>query len=325
MTLQQPINSGYGPATTAAEIIEGVDLSGKTAIVTGGYSGIGVETVRALAGAGAEIIVPARNVEKAAAALEGIERITIEPMDLIDQASIDAFADRFLASAKPLPILVNSAGIMATPFERDSRGYEIQFATNHLGHFQLVARLWPALKAANGARIVSVSSWGHRHSPVIFEDPNYERRDYTPWLGYGQSKTANILLAVATDARGKEHGIRAFSLHPGAIAGTGLEKHIRKEDLIAAGILDAEGKPIIDPSKNQKTVEQGAATGIWCAVSPQLNGMGGLYCETAMWRRSSLPRWRPHPPKTAAANSPPVHWGSCPMRWTRMRLRNCGG
>jgi len=279
MTLQQPINSGYGPATTAAEIIEGIDLSGKTAIVTGGYSGIGVETVRALAGAGAEIIVPTRNVEKAATALEGIERIIVEPMDLIDQPSIDAFADRFLASAKPLHILVNSAGIMATPFERDSRGYEIQFATNHLGHFQLVARLWPALKAANGARIVSVSSWGHRHSPVIFEDPNYERRDYTPWLGYGQSKTANILLAVAADARGKDDNIRAFSLHPGAIAGTGLEKHIRKEDLIAAGILDAEGKPIIDPSKNQKTVEQGAATSIWCAVSPQLDAMGGLYCE----------------------------------------------
>ena len=279
MTLQQPIYSGFGPATTAAEIIAGIDLSGKTAIVTGGYSGIGVETVRALVGAGADVIVPARNVAKAAAALQSIEHVAVEPMDLTDQTSIDAFAEHFLASGKALPILINSAGIMATPFERDSRGYEIQFATNHLGHFQLVSRLWPALKAAKGARIVSVSSWGHRHSPVVFEDPNYERREYTPWLGYGQSKTANILLAVTADARGRENGIRAFSLHPGAIAGTGLEKHIRKEDLIAAGIIDAEGKPIIDPARNQKTVEQGAATSIWCAVSPQLNGMGGLYCE----------------------------------------------
>ncbi len=279
MSLQHPIPSGFGAATTAAEIIAGIDLSGRTAIVTGGYSGIGVETVRALADAGAEVIVPARNIAKAEAALEGIAGVTVELMDLVDQASIDAFAERFLASGRPLSILVNSAGIMATPFERDSRGYEIQFATNHLGHFQLVSRLWPALIAAKGARIVSVSSWGHRHSPIIFDDPNYERRDYTPWLGYGQSKTANILLAVAADARGKEFGIRAFSLHPGAIAGTGLEKHIRKEDLIAAGIIDADGKPIIDPAKNQKTVEQGAATSIWCAVSPQLDGMGGLYCE----------------------------------------------
>lgn len=279
MTLQQPIHSGFGPATTAAEVIAGIDLSGRTAIVTGGYSGIGVETVRALSGAGADVIVPARNIAKAGAALQDIEHVAVEPMDLTDQTSIDAFAERFLASGKPLPILINSAGIMATPFERDSRGYEIQFATNHLGHFQLVSRLWPALKAAKGARIVSVSSWGHRHSPVIFEDPNYERRDYTPWLGYGQSKTANILLAVAADARGKADGIRAFSLHPGAIAGTGLERHIRKEDLVAAGIIDAEGKPIIDPARNQKTAEQGAATSIWCAVSPQLAGMGGLYCE----------------------------------------------
>ena len=202
MTLQHPINSGYGPTTTAADIIEGIDLSGKTAIVTGGYSGIGVETVRALASAGAAVIVPARNAEKAAGALHGIAGVTVEPMDLIDQASIDAFAERFLATGKPLAILVNSAGIMATPFERDSRGYEIQFATNHVGHFQLVARLWPALVAANGARIVSVSSWGHRHSPVVFDDPNYQRRDYTPWLGYGQSKTANILLAVGASSTG---------------------------------------------------------------------------------------------------------------------------
>src|SRR5713101_8070543 len=200
-------------------------------------------------------------------------------MDLLDPASIDAFAARFLASGQPLHILVNSAGIMACPLARDSRGYESQFATNHLGHFQLVARLWPALRQANGARVVSVSSWGHRQSPVVFEDPNFERRDYDRWSAYGQSKTANILFALALDKRAKAEGVRAFSLHPGSIVGTGLEKHLSREELQAAGVIDEGGKPILDAAKNLKTVEQGAATSVWCATSPRLDGMGGVYCQ----------------------------------------------
>ena len=203
-------------------------------------------------------------------------------MDLLDPASIDGFAETFLASGRPLHILVNSAGIMALPtLTRDSRGYECQFATNHLGHFQLVARLWPALRQANGARVVSVSSWGHHYSPVVFDDPNFNHRPYDPWVGYGQSKTANILFAVELDKRGKAEGIRAFSLHPGSIVGTGLEKHVSAEQLRAAGVIDEHGNPVLDSSRNLKTVAQGAATSVWCATSPQLNGMGGVYCENA--------------------------------------------
>ena len=232
-----------------------------------------------LRSAGARVIVPARDHDKAATALEGIDGVEIEAMDLIDPASIDAFAERFLASGQPLHILVNSAGIMASHLTRDARGYESVFATNHLGHFQLVGRLWPALRQAKGTRVVSVSAWGHRQSPVVFEDPNFEHRDYSPWLAYGQSKTANILFALALDERGKAEGVRAFSLHPGSIVGTGLQRDISNEELRKAGVIDENGKPILDPAKGLKTVEQGAATSVWCATSPQLDGMGGVYCQ----------------------------------------------
>jgi NAD(P)-dependent dehydrogenase (short-subunit alcohol dehydrogenase family) len=225
------------------------------------------------------VIVPARDPGRAAAALEGLERVSVGPMDLLDPASIDAFASRFLATGRPPDILVNSAGIMAAPLIRDGRGYESQFATNHLGHFQLTARLWEALSRANGARVVSVSSLGHRYSPVVFDDPNFEHREYNPWAAYGQSKTANILFAVELDERGRDAGVRAFSLHPGSIAGTGLERHVPRQDLQAAGVIDEEGNPILDPTRNLKTVPQGTATIVWCATSPQLAGLGGVYCE----------------------------------------------
>jgi NAD(P)-dependent dehydrogenase (short-subunit alcohol dehydrogenase family) len=280
-TAQAPIGSGFRAASTAADVIRGFDLTGKIAVVTGGASGIGVETTRALRSAGATVIVPARDRTRAATALEGIDGVELEAMDLIDPASIDAFAERLLASGRPLHILVNSAGIMAGPLVRDARGYESQLATNHLGHFQLVARVWPALRKANGARVISVSSWGHRFSPVVFEDPNFERRDYDPWKAYGQSKTANILFALALDERGKAEGVRAFSLHPGTIVDTGLGKHLSQEQLRAAGVIDEHGRPILDPTRNLKTVEQGAATSVWCATSPQLAGMGGAYCENS--------------------------------------------
>src|SRR5260221_7621046 len=195
-TPQVPIGSGFGLASTASEIIQGVDLHGKTAIVTGGCSGIGLETARALRSAGADVIVPARDQNKAATALEGIDA-EVEALDLLDPVSIDAFADRFLNFNQPLHILVNSAGIIGGPLERDHRGYESHFATNHLGHFQLVERLRPALRRAGGARVVVVSSWAHRASDVVLDDPNYERREYDSVTAYGQSKTANVLFAIA--------------------------------------------------------------------------------------------------------------------------------
>lgn len=279
-TKQTPIGSGFGAASTAAEVIAGIDLQGKIALVTGGYSGLGLETARVLHAAGATVIVPTRDYARAAKALQGMERIEIERMDLLDPVSIDAFAERFLSSGRPLHILVNSAGIMALPeLTLDKRGFEYHFATNHLGHFQLTARLWPALRQAGGARVVSVSSLGHRYSPVIFDDINFEHREYNRWAAYGQSKTANILFALELDKRGQSAGVRAFSLHPGSIVGTGLEKHLSKEELVAGGVLDTDGNPILDPSKQLKTVPQGAATAVWCATSQLLDGLGGVYCE----------------------------------------------
>lgn len=271
MTRQAPIHSGFGELTTAREAVGQRDLRGLIAIVTGGYAGIGLETTQALSGAGTTVIVGARTLDKARAALAGIARVEVEALDLFDPASIDAFAARFLESGRPLHMLVNNAGIMATPLVRDRRGFESQLATNHLGHFQLTARLWPALRKASGARVVSLSSRGHRRSGVDFADPHFERRPYDKWLAYGQSKTANALFALALDARGEAHRVRAFSVHPGSII-TELMRSMSDEEQRAA--IAASRKVSI-----LKTPEQGAATSVWCAMSPQLEGMGGVYCE----------------------------------------------
>ena len=271
MTRQAPIHSGFGELTTAREAVGQRDLRGVIAIVTGGHAGIGLETTRALSGAGTTVIVGARTLDKARAALAGIARVEVEALDLFAPASIDAYAARFLESGRPLNMLVNNAGIMATPLARDRRGFESQLATNHLGHFQLTARLWPALRKASGARVVSLSSRGHRRSGVDFADPHFERRPYDKWLAYGQSKTANALFALALDARGEAHRVRAFSVHPGSII-TELMRSMSDEEQRAA--IAASRKVSI-----LKTPEQGAATSVWCAMSPQLEGMGGVYCE----------------------------------------------
>jgi NAD(P)-dependent dehydrogenase (short-subunit alcohol dehydrogenase family) len=256
----------------------GVDLSGQTVIVTGGASGIGLETTRALSAAGATVVVPARDPKRARAVTGGMARIEIEQLDLADPPSIRAFAARFLAGDRALPILINSAGIMATPFRRDAMGNELQFATNHLGHFRLVRALWPALVRAETARVISVSSRGHQLAGVDFDDPNFNHRAYDKWKAYGQSKTANALFAIALDARGKADGISAFSLHPGQIL-TELARHLSAEEIAAFGARDANGAPKIDPGRGMKTPQQGAATSVWCATSRQLDGLGGLYCE----------------------------------------------
>jgi NAD(P)-dependent dehydrogenase (short-subunit alcohol dehydrogenase family) len=270
--LQKPLNSGFGMRSSAMDVIQGIDLTGKTAVVTGGYSGLGLETVRALASAGARVIVAARRPDAAAAELAGIAgKIEIAALDLGDPASIDAFGESL---SGPIHILVNNAAIMANPLTRDSRGYESQFATNHLGHFQLVGRLWDNLVAAKGARVVSVSSIGHRIGAPDLADPNFETTPYDKWVSYGRAKSANSLFAVELDARGIAHGIRAFSLHPGGIM-TNLQRHLPQEEMIAMGWMDKEGN--LNPLF--KTTEQGAATSVWCATSPQLDGIGGVYCE----------------------------------------------
>jgi NAD(P)-dependent dehydrogenase (short-subunit alcohol dehydrogenase family) len=269
-TKQASIHTGYGAQTTAREVLADRKLAGAIAVVTGGYAGVGLETTRALAEAGATVIVPARTPDKARAALAGIARVELEALDLSDPVSIDAFAARFSASGRPLDMLVNRAGIMATPLQRDARGFESQLATNHIGHFQLTARLWPALRKANGARVVALSSRGHVRGAVDFEDPNFERRPYDKWIAYGQSKTANALFALALDARGESHRVRAFSVHPGAVM-TELVRSLPEEELQAIrSTLTAA---------SYKNPEQGAATSVWCATSPQLEGMGGVYCE----------------------------------------------
>jgi NAD(P)-dependent dehydrogenase (short-subunit alcohol dehydrogenase family) len=276
-TPQAPIGSGFGAATTAAEVIKGIDLTGKTAIVTGGYSGIGVETVRAFRSAGARVIVPARDMSKAKANLADMPDVALDTIDLLDPASIDAFAKRFLNGNDTLHILVNNAGVMAAPLTRNARGYESQFSANHLGHFQLTCRLWPALVRAQRARVIALSSYGHRRAGVDFHDPNFLRRPYDPWIAYGQSKTANSLFAVALDSIGQHQGVRAFAVHPGGIA-TDLIRHMSKAAIDASEIIDKDGNPIIDPENNKKTPQQGAATSVWCATSPKLDGMGGVYC-----------------------------------------------
>lgn len=279
-TLQKRIASPFGAATTARQALAGVDLSGRVAIVTGGYSGIGLETTRALADAGAEIVVPARSVAKAKVALNGLRNVTVDQLDLADPASIDAFAVRFLRRHGALHLLINNAGFISHTLERDPRGYEAQFATNHLGHFQLTARLWPAL-AKGAARVVTVSSMGHKCGQVEFDDIHFERRPYEGMVAYGQSKSANALFAVWLDRLGREAGVRAYALHPGGMISSGFSRDLSQVDKIATGYLDAQGQPVIDPENNMKTLEQGAATSVWCATSPMLEALGGVYCENS--------------------------------------------
>jgi NAD(P)-dependent dehydrogenase (short-subunit alcohol dehydrogenase family) len=273
-TDQQPIGSGYGERTTAREVAAAADLTGTQVVITGGYAGLGLETTRVLAERGAVILAGARDVAKARENLAGIPGVTVHPLDLADHASIDRFASDVLATTRAIDLLINNAGIMATPLTRDARGYELQFATNHLGHFQLTNRLLPALER-RGARVVSLTSAGHRFSAVDFDDPNFLSRPYDKWKAYGQSKSANSLFAVELDARMKERGIRAFAVHPGRILSTELVRHISIADLIAAGIRRPDGS--LDQSST-KTVQEGAATTVWCALSPQLDHLGGVYC-----------------------------------------------
>ncbi len=279
--LQQPIGSGFNAASTANDVIKGIDLTGKIAIVTGGNTGIGLETTKTLAAAGATVIVPARDSNKARINLAGIANIELETMDLMEPASIDAFAQKFIASGRPLHILVNNAGIMWVPLRRDSRGIESQLATNYLAQFQLTARLWPALLKANGARVINLSSQGHQFAPFNFDDPNFLNREYETLQGYGQSKTASNLFSLELDIRGQAQHIRAYAVHPGSIGGTELAREAPVELFQQMGFYDADGKMVPEVAASLKTIPQGAATTIWCATSPLLNTIGGLYCEDA--------------------------------------------
>lgn len=279
--LQMPIGSGFNATSTASEVIRGINLTGKVAIVTGGNAGIGLETTKVLADAGATVIVPARDVEKAKKNLQGIANVELAALDLINPKSIDAFAEKFLVSGRALHLLINNAGIMWVPLRRDSRGIESQLATNYLGQFHLTARLWPALKKANGARVVNLSSFGHQMAPFNFDDPNFSHRDYETLQGYGQSKTATNLFSLELDNRGKAFNVRAYSVHPGSINGTELGREAPIGLFQQMGLCDAQGNVLPEVAAKLKTIPQGAATSVWCATSPMLNTIGGVYCEDA--------------------------------------------
>ena len=273
---QHPIGSGFTAASTAEEVVEGIDLSGRNVVVTAGHVGLGLETTRALANAGANVVVASRNPATAAEAVDGITGAVVDQLDLIDPASVEAFAARYRDSGRPLHILINNAGIMGGDLVRDSRGYEAQFATNHLGHFQLTHGLLPALRKAGGARVVEVSSWGHHLSDIRWEDPHFER-EYDGMVAYGQSKTANVLFAVELDRQWSGDGIRGYSLHPGGIVSTNLGPSFSVEDWRAMGLLDENDQPIIDPANDMKTPQQGAATQVFAATSPLRAEIGGVY------------------------------------------------
>ncbi len=270
------ITTPFNAESTAAEVVAGIDLTGRRAIVTGGASGIGVETARALAGAGAEVTLAVRKLEAGQRTAEDIiagtgnKQVLVAPLDLSDQDSVAAFVSTWDG---PLHILVNNAGVMASPLMRTAEGWEMQFATNHLGHFHLATGLHPALVAAGGARVASVSSSAHLRSPVMFQDIQFREREYEPWSAYGQSKTANVLFAVEASRRWADDGITVDALMPGGIR-TNLQRYVTEEDLArlraAAGNGDAP---------RWKTVEQGAATSVLVVTSPLLAGVGGRYFE----------------------------------------------
>jgi NAD(P)-dependent dehydrogenase (short-subunit alcohol dehydrogenase family) len=269
------ISTPFNAESTAMEVIAGIDLSGRRAIVTGGASGIGIETARALASAGAEVTLAVRNTEageRTAAQISectGNKQVLVAPLDLADQASVAGFVADWDG---PLHILINNAGIMASPLMRTPQGWEMQFATNHLGHFALATGLHQALAAAGDARVVSVSSSAHHRSPVVFEDIHFEHRAYEPWLAYGQSKTANVLFAVEATKRWASDGITVNALMPGGIQ-TNLQRYVSDEELDR--LRAAAGGATL----KWKTPEQGAATSILVATSPLLDGVGGRYFE----------------------------------------------
>ncbi|MFJ2240271.1 SDR family NAD(P)-dependent oxidoreductase [Streptomyces sp. NPDC087859] len=272
-TAQHKIGSGFDARSTADDVLAGLDLTGKLAVVTGGYSGLGLETTRALTKAGARVVVPARRPAAAREAVADIDGVEVDELDLGDLDSVRAFAERFLASGRRIDFMIDNAGVMACPETRVGPGWEAQFATNHLGHFALVNRLWPAI--APNARVVSVSSRAHHFSGMRWDDVQWTR-NYDKWQAYGQAKTANVLFAVHLDRLGRESGVRAFSLHPGGIF-TPLQRHIPKAEMVERGWIDEDGA-FLNP-EGFKTPEQGAATQVWAATSPQLEGLGGVYLE----------------------------------------------
>ena len=277
--LQKPINSGFNAKSNADEIIKDIDLTEKIAIVTGGYSGIGLDTTKGLVNAGAEVFIPAKRKDIAASNLEGVvSKDNIIDMNLGDLNSIKSFTDSFKNSNNKLDLLINNAGIMACPETRIGKNWESQFAINHIGHFLLTKELMPLMSNAEGARFVSLSSSAHSLTPILWDDIHFENNTYDKWMAYGQSKTASSLIAIEFNNKMQDKGVSGFSVHPGGIM-TPLQRHLENEEMVALGWLKEDGSPS-DLAKNFfKTPSQGASTTLWCATSPKLKDIGGVFCE----------------------------------------------
>ena len=278
------IPTRFGARSTALEVVAGLSLRGRNAVVTGGAAGIGLETSRALVAAGASLTLAVRNLAQGEASAAQLRQdypqaeISIALLNLADLGTVRAFTAGWGQSGKPLHILINNAAIMACPLQRTEQGWEAQFATNHVGHFALTIGLLPALLAASrsggDARVVCLSSTGHKLSPVVLDDIHFERRDYNKWSAYGQAKSANALFALALHVRHGDHGITANAVHPGGIM-TGLQKFLPMEEMNAMGWLKPDGTPL----DIFKSPAQGASTSVWAATAPELAGHGGLYLE----------------------------------------------
>jgi NAD(P)-dependent dehydrogenase (short-subunit alcohol dehydrogenase family) len=276
---QVPTNSGFIARTDGAVVIADADLAGKTAIVTGGYSGIGLETVRALAAKGVRVIVPVRDPAKAKAALADMPgTVETAAMDLGNIASVRAFAADMAATLGQLDIVINNAGIMACPETRVGPGWEAQFGTNHLGHMAMVLGLMDLITRTEGARVVALSSTGHKLSDIRWDDVHYHSGAYEKWPAYGQSKTANALFANALSRRLRPTGQLAFAVHPGGIF-TPLQRHLDVAETTALGWTNADGTPSDMALRGFKTPEQGCSTSLWAATSALLAGKPGVYCE----------------------------------------------
>ena len=277
--LQKPLDSGFNSKTRADEITKDIDLTGKIAIVTGGYSGIGIETTRALINSGAEVIIPAKRSEVAIKNLEGIvSKENVIEMDLSDLNSVKNFTDGYKENFNRLDLLINNAGIMACPETRIGNNWESQIAINHFGHFMLTKELMDMMADNDGARFVSLSSSAHSLTGMLWDDIHFLNSPYDKWMAYGQSKTASSLIAIEFDELMKDKGVRGFSVHPGGIM-TPLQRHLQNEEMVTLGWMKEDGS-LSDLAKNFfKTTSQGASTTLWCATSSSLNNIGGVFCE----------------------------------------------
>ena len=277
--IQKPLDSGFNSKTYADEITKDIDLTGKIAIVTGGYSGIGIETTRALINSGAEVIIPAKRSEVAIKNLEGIvSKENVIEMDLSDLNSVKNFTDGYKENFNRLDLLINNAGIMACPETRIGNNWESQIAINHFGHFMLTKELMDMMADNDGARFVSLSSSAHSLTGMLWDDIHFLNSPYDKWMAYGQSKTASSLIAIEFDRLMEDKGVRGFSVHPGGIM-TPLQRHLQNEEMVALGWMKEDGS-LSDLAKNFfKTTSQGASTTLWCATSSSLNNIGGVFCE----------------------------------------------